>query len=126
MNIFRSIVSMNSPMIIGLLAIMTATALPLLKLDEYSVFGFTLWRYLYAAGAVLLLVLRIVNGYKGTDLRLKRLHRLEFWSAVIFCTGTFFIFYQPHTTDWLAFTMAGAFIQAYASIMISRHSNKAA
>jgi len=107
-------------MILGLLAIMVATAMPLLRMGDFMVFGLTLWRYLYAVGAVTLLILRLATPYKGNDLRTKRLTRLEFWSAVVFCVLVFFIFYMPHSTDWLAFTMAGAFIQAYASIMLSR------
>lgn len=108
-------------MILGLLAIMIATAMPLLGLNDFSIGGLTVWRYLYALGAVALLILRIASPYKGSDLRTKRLGRLEFWSAVIFCVATFFIFYMPYSTDWLAFTLAGAFLQAYASIMISRN-----
>lgn len=59
------------------------------------------------------------------SLRLKRLYRLETWSALFFCVGTFFIFYdRAGVSDWLAFTLAGGAVQAYTSIMIPRAMRK--
>ena len=84
------------------------------------------YKYIYAAGAVLLLVGRIFTPYKGDNLRVKRLCRIESWSAIFFCVGAFFLFYDKTSLrDWLAFTLAGGCIQAYASIMIPRAVAKA-
>ena len=101
----------------GLLAIAVATLLPILRL------GVPWFRYLYAAGALLTLVGRIITVriYNGAPLRVRRLGRMEFWAAVVFAVGTFFLFWPgAGPTDWLAFTLAGAALQTYASIMLPR------
>lgn len=79
------------------------------------------FKYVYASGALLLIVGRILTPYKGDNLRVKRLCRIESWSAIFFCVAAFFVFYDQYSLrDWLAFTLAGGCIQAYASIMIPR------
>lgn len=89
-----------------------------------------LFKYLFAAGAVLVLVGRAFNQYKGSDMRLKRLVRIEAWSAVFFCAAAVFMFYPPspymlgNMRSVLAFTLAGAVIQIYTSIMIPYVSKK--
>ncbi len=100
----------------GLLLIAVGTLLPLLRVVS------PVTRVLYSAGAVILLVSRIIRpSYKGTSLRVKRLMRIEFWSAIIFCAGAFFLWYPgAGPMDWLAFTIAGGFLEAYTSIMIPR------
>ncbi|MDE6074438.1 MAG: hypothetical protein K2J42_05995 [Muribaculaceae bacterium] len=99
----------------GMLLIVAGTVLPIFRLDN------NIYKYVYTAGAVMLLVSRLFNPYKGTNLRLKRLVRIESWSAIFFCVAAFFMFYDPTTArDWLAFTLAGGIIQIYTSIMIPR------
>lgn len=100
----------------GLLLIAVGTLLPLLRVVS------PVTRILYSAGAVILLVSRIIRpSYKGKSLRVKRLMRIEFWSAIIFCAGAFFLWYPgAGPMDWLAFTIAGGFLEAYTSIMIPR------
>ena len=69
----------------------------------------------------MLLIGRIFSSYKGDNLRLKRLYRIESWSAIFFCVAVFFMFYErAGARDWLAFTLAGGAIQIYTSIMIPR------
>lgn len=102
---------------IGLFAIAVATLLPILRI------GVPWFRYLYASGALLTLVGRIISVriYNGTPLRVRRLGRMEFWAAIVFAVGTFFLFWPgAGPTDWLAFTLAGAALQTYASIMLPR------
>ncbi len=102
---------------IGLLAIAVATLLPIIRV------GGQYFRYIYAAGALLALVGRIMTAgnYKGENLRIRRLARMELWAAIIFAVGTFFLFWHgAGPTDWLAFTLAGAALQSYASIMLPR------
>ena len=101
-------------MTVGLLLIVAATLMPLL--------GYTaIFRWIYLSGAVLLLIARIFAPYTGSVLRIKRLYRMESWSALFFCVATFFMFYQPGIMrDWLAFTMAGGAVQVYTSLMIPR------
>ena len=100
---------------IGLLLIMAGTVMPLFNL------GNDIFKYIYASGALLLLIGRIFTPYKGDSFRVKRLSRIEFWSALFFCVAVFFMFYpQAGRTDWLAFTLAGGILQIYTSIMIPR------
>lgn len=104
---------------LGLLAIMTAAALPLLRMGA----GWFGW--LYASGSALLLAGRLA-GYsaKGAPLRLKRLMRMEIWTALIFVAGAVFTLLPAGGNDWLAFTMAGGVLTIYTSIMIPRESRK--
>lgn len=102
----------------GLLLIMAGTLMPLFGSGP-------VFRWIYGAGALVLLVSRIFSPYTGEVTRIKRLYRIESWSALFFCVATFFMFYQPAVMrDWLAFTMAGGAIQIYASIMIPREVAK--
>lgn len=101
----------------GLLLIAAGTLLPILRIGQvYS-------SWIYAAGAILALTGRCLTfgRYKDHAMRVRRLARMEFWSAVVFCVGAFFLFYrQAGPTDWLAFTLAGAALQCYSSIMLPR------
>lgn len=106
---------------ISMLLIVAGTVLPLFN------HGGILFKYIYATGALLLLIGRLLTPYKGDDLRVKRLYRIETWSAIFFCVAVFFMFYEgAGRTDWLAFTLAGGIIQIYTSIMIPRAIAKAA
>lgn len=89
-----------------------------------------LFKFLFAGGAVLVLLGRVFNQYQGKNMRLKRLVRIEAWSAVFFCAAAVFMFYPPaphmlaNMRSVLAFTLAGAVIQIYTSIMIPYVSKK--
>ncbi len=99
----------------ALLLIVAGTAMPLLHT------GGAVYRYLYGAGALILLVSRLLSPYRGDSLRVKRLCRIEAWSGIMFSACTFFMFYKDAgPMDWLAFTLAGGVIQIYTSIMIPR------
>ena len=63
---------------------------------------------------------------RSTDARLKRLHRIESWSAVFYCAAAFLLFYTHELRDWLAFTLAGAAIQIITSIAIPMREAKLA
>lgn len=107
---------------VGLLLIALATIEPLI-LHPFEPGGW--YKYVYAAGAVLLLLCRLFTVHPEKDLRLRRLFRMESWSAIFFCVGTFFIFYPAgKLRDWLAFTLAGAAIQIFTSIMIPIRQRK--
>lgn len=108
---------------IGMLLIVAGIIIPLFA----GVNGW-LFKILYASGALLLLIGRIFTPYTGNNMRLKRLYRIEAWSAIFFCVGAFFMFYPPgnNMRDVLAFTLAGGAIQIYTSIMIPIQANKIA
>ena len=102
---------------IGMLLVAAGTVMPLLMQGT----GSDLYKYVYAGGALMLLIGRIFTTYKGDNLRLKRLYRIEGWSAIFFCVAVFFMFYEDASSrDWIAFTLAGGAIQIYTSIMIPR------
>ena len=99
---------------LALLLILAATAVPfVLRKCEPAMESY---RYIYAAGAAVLLLARLFSPSSGiADLRLRRLMRIESWSAVFF--------YQPRELrDWVAFTLAGAALQVYTSIAIPRRA----
>ncbi len=111
---------------IGLLAIVTGTLIPMLygAKQPYATLPIY-YKFIFGAGALMLLVARIMNKYTGLVMRVNRLFRIELWSAFFFCVATFFLFYQPNQSrDWLAFTLAGAVLQIYTSIMIPRTMRK--
>lgn len=102
---------------IGMLLVAAGTVMPLLMQGT----GSDLYKYVYGGGALILLFGRIFTTYKGDNLRLKRLYRIEGWSAIFFCVAVFFMFYEDASSrDWIAFTLAGGAIQIYTSIMIPR------
>ena len=101
--------------IAGLLLVLGATALPLLRVQGDA------FKWIYTAGAAAVLIGRLFTVCPVDDLRVRRLYRLDMWSGIIFCVGVFFIFYPgAGPTDWVAFTLAGAFLAGYASVMIPR------
>ncbi len=97
---------------IGMLCLLIAGAMPLFSLGPVAA-----WKWLYAIGAAIVLICRIVQPTEMPTLRARRLRRMEFWSAVVWAVGVFFIFYKgAGPTDWLAFFLAGGVLQAYASL----------
>lgn len=116
----KKILNLVSP--VGLLMIAAAVVVPLLQHDFQQ---HSWYKYLFAAGAVIMLVCRLFLPYTGTDMRLKRLFRIEAWAPVFFCVATFFLFWpQGQMRDWLAFTLAGGVIQIITSIAIPMRQRK--
>lgn len=107
---------------LGMLLIVAGIVIPLLTMSVQN----PAFRYIYAAGALLTLIGRAFSPYRGKNLRVKRLVRIEAWASIFFCVGAFFLFYPPHNPvrDTLAFTLAGGLIQIYTSIMIPRVQKK--
>lgn len=100
---------------IGLLLIMAGAAIPIFNMGQTPAMA----RWIYTAGAAMTLAGRLFSPYTGKAIRVKRLHRIESWSALFFCVAAFFMFYDTSSArDWLAFTLAGGAIQVYASIML--------
>ncbi len=113
--------AVGAPM--ALLVIFLATLVPFLLMDNEV--ACEVFPYVYSAGALALLLVRLFTPFKGTDLKLKGWHRIESWTAIIFCVAAFFLFYNPHQLrDWLAFTLAGAVLQAISSIAIPAREKK--
>lgn len=100
----------------GLLVIMAASALPFLHVERIVI------AWIYAAGAACLLAGRIIGPVpEGAPLRLRRLLRMEVWTALVFVAGAVFLFIPGSGgNDWIAFTLAGGVLTIYTSIMIPR------
>ena len=80
--------------------------------------------YVFAVGAVAALVVRILDKYPGSNLRIKRLYRISTVSAVCYCLAAYFKFSHdmylfPYASgyDWLGFLTAGAALQIYAAFV---------
>ncbi|MCI8998214.1 MAG: hypothetical protein HFJ95_04385 [Muribaculaceae bacterium] len=98
---------------IGLLAIMGAACMPLLRMGTGTA------KYIYAAGAAMVLAGKFIMPVnKEWAVRLRRLMRMEIWTALIFVVGAVFMFLPG--TDWIAFTLAGGVLTLYTSIMIPK------
>lgn len=105
---------------VGLLTIAIGTLLPILSIKYGSqVAGW--WKYVYAAGALCFLVGKLFSPYTGTNPRIKRLYRIESWSAVFFCVAAFFLFLGTDMMrDVWAFTLAGGALLIFTTIAIPR------
>lgn len=88
------------------------------------------YKIVYSAGAVATLAGRALEKCPyGNEVRVRRLYKLQVWSAVFFVVAAFFLWYDvtfghTQTRDWLAFTLAGAVVQAYVSIALSLYISK--
>lgn len=106
----------------GFLMIAAAMVVPIINGPYYE--G-TWFHYLYAAGAVIMLICALLSPYKGSDRRMRGLIRIQNWSALIFIAATVFLFWPGATMrDWVAFTLAGAVLRGYSSIAIANHMRK--
>ena len=105
---------------LGLIVILSAAALPFFHLSRQL----TAW--IYGAGAAMILIGKVMSTVPpNAPLRLRRLLRMEIWTALIFVAGAVFLFLpQAGGNDWIAFTLAGGLLTIYTSIMIPRESRK--
>ena len=107
-----------------MLMLLVAAVFPLLGIMKEEMM---LMRYVYAAGAALAFVVRATQVYEGKNFRVKRLHGLERMSALLYCVSAYLLFNYGNEwggTDWIAFLLAGAIVQTYASYMIDREEKK--
>ena len=102
--------------LLGLLLMLVMAVLPLLNINHEWM------RWTFAAGALAVLVGRIVGLYHGPSLRIKRLHRILISSGVLYCVSAAMMFVSRGTNDWIAFLLAGLFMQMYATWMIDRET----
>ena len=109
---------------LGFLMIAGAMVVPLVQGPYYT--G-EWYKYLYAAGAALMLTGSLFSPYKGKEMRLKRLFRLQSMSSIMFCVAAAFLFWPSATMrDWIAITLAGAIVRAYTNFAIVARQRKIA
>lgn len=109
----------------GLLLLCAALVAPFAISNEMS--GLAIYKWIYAAGALIFLVARIVGATDpGYSPRLRRIRRMEFWAGVAFGVGAFLWFYTERRVGPFAgplavlrstilFTLAGAVIQVISA-----------
>ena len=107
--------------IVGLLimAVMAIVQL-LVNLD----INMELTKWIYITGALIVLVGRLVGIYKGPSLRIKHLHLILVFSALLYCASGSMMFIFEGTNNWIAFLLAGLAVQTYASWTIDRLEKK--
>lgn len=104
--------------LIGMQVLVVMAVMPLFDMNE-------VWmHWAFAAGAFIVLVGRFIGLYDGPSLRIKRLHHILIFSAILYCASAWMIFFSQGTNNWLGFLLAGVVVQLYASWMIDRESKK--
>lgn len=101
--------------------------------DPNSFSWSTVYKWIYAAGALIFTMARLVNvSDPGESLRVRRLRRMEFWAGMAFCIGAFFWFYNTQKLagmayigqmsvlrDTVMFSLVGAMLQVISSAMVT-------
>ncbi|MBD5264196.1 MAG: hypothetical protein HDS48_01520 [Bacteroides sp.] len=120
----------------GLLLICVSLVVPFFAPSDFGLASALKW--IYAAGAIIYTVARVVGAkVPGDSLRLRRLRRMEFWAGVAFMIGGAFWFYSENhlgpyagmlalLRETILFTLVGAAIQVIASWMIVSKSKSEA
>lgn len=118
----------------GLLLVCVALVSPFAGLGNMNILS--VFKWIYAAGALIYVVARVVIVNDPSDsMRLRRLRRLEFWAGVAFMLAAAFWFYEeqhlgPYAgplavmRNTILFTLVGAAIQVIASWMIVSRTKK--
>ena len=107
--------------IVGLLIMAVMAIVQLLVNLDINV---ELTKWTYIAGALIVLVGRLVGIYKGPSLRIKHLHLILVFSALLYCASGSMMFIFEGTNNWIAFLLAGLAVQMYASWTIERLEKK--
>ncbi|MDE5790864.1 MAG: hypothetical protein K2H96_06530 [Muribaculaceae bacterium] len=125
---------MENLSLIGLILLCAGLVAPFVNIGSEILL--TVFKYVYAVGAVVYTVARMVNVNAPEDsMRLRRLRRMEMWAGFAFLIGAFFWFYNsarfPNVgfslavmRDTIMFTLAGALIQVISSWMIAARMKK--
>lgn len=113
----------NIFVIVGLLTMAVVAVTPLLVNHTFNV----KWmRWIFTAGATIVLLGRLIGFYQGPSFRIKHLHAILIFSALLYCTSAAMMFIFQGTNNWLAFLFAGLLVQLYASWRIEREEKKEA
>jgi len=109
----------NLMVIVGMLVLAVMALLPLLDINQPWM------RWVYAGGAVLVLVARLFQpAPAGSSMRVKRLYRIIDVSAMFYCASAAIALWRPGGRDWLAFLLAGAVLQLYATFTLEHVARK--
>ena len=112
----------NILVIVGLLMMAAMAVTPLLP--SHNDINLELMRWIFTAGAIIVLAARLIGIYRGPSLRLKRLHVILVFSGLLYCASATTLFIMQRSNNWIAFLLAGLVVQLYASWMIEREEKK--
>ena len=116
----KRILLSNVLVMLGLLVMVVMAVMELfynVATNEWILWGYT-------AGALTVLVARFI-GYDGSGtLRVKRLHHLLIFSALLYCASASIKFIPEWNKNWVALLLAGLVVQMYASWMIDKENRK--
>lgn len=106
----------NWVLIVGLMLLLIMALMPLLGPNEQWM------RWAYGAGALMVLAARTAQAAacKSDDLRTRRLYRILVVSALLYVASGAVTIIESGTSNWIAFLLAGAVLQIYASAMIDK------
>jgi hypothetical protein len=113
----------NIFVIVGLLMMAVIAVTPLLVNHNINI---EMMRWIFTAGAAIVLVGRLLGFYRGSSFRIKHLHAILIFSALLYCASASMMFIFQGTNNWIAFLLAGLLVQMYASWAIEREEKKAA
>lgn len=112
----------NLLLTIGMFILLVIAALPLIGIMQ------SWFKYVYAIGAILTLIARVMERYQGKNITLRRLYRIQMVSAICYCASAAILFSSMNNfiseKDWLAFLTAGAVMQIYSSFRIQNEERK--
>jgi UDP-N-acetylmuramyl pentapeptide phosphotransferase/UDP-N-acetylglucosamine-1-phosphate transferase len=111
----------NILVIVGMIMMIVMAVTPLLVNHQLNM---EWMRWIFIAGALIVLVGRLIDIYRGPSQRLKRLHVILVFSALLYCASGSMMFIFQGTNNWIAFLLAGVMVQLYASWMIDREQSK--
>lgn len=105
---------------LGMIILLAMAVLPLVEINEPWL------RYVYACGAALTLIARMMDRYNGKNIGIRRLYRIQSVSALCYCISAALLFFAESEQDWLAFLTSGAVLQIYTSFRIQHEESKEA
>lgn len=74
--------------------------------------------YLFTLGTAGMAAIRLATMYRGTDMRLKRLHRIEGFATVAQIAASYLMFVERN--EWFMLLTIAAALQLYTSFMIPK------
>lgn len=112
--------AVNLLLCVAMLTLLVTALLPILGIK---------WdwlRYAFAAGAFFTLVAQVLTPAPDGGFRERRLARMNVWSAILYCVSAACPFIHDATMQqsWVAFLLAGAVLQIYATLMLSKLQGK--
>ena len=112
--------AVNLLLCVAMLTLLVTALLPILG------FKWDWLRYAFAAGAFFTLVAQVLTPAPDGGFRERRLARMNVWSAILYCVSTACLFIHDASMQksWVAFLLAGAVLQIYATLMLSKLQGK--